>query len=217
MTKNKKTSLNHKLTTISVTVFLPMFLVMIYLLVSLSNATEAYSQITQNITYANQYTKEFKSRMDYSMYLAIISKKTVEELGTEEIVVNGVVTVNPYTYIDELREACDRMSDNATLNSNRNQIKRVKNTLRSLEKCVKTLLDGCEGDWLYQEKMDYLDNNIYMLTALVSEGIQDYIYSLMTLQQNRWVTGQQVWVSKQFILIKILQFVSSRMNFCGIV
>lgn len=176
MKKNKKTSLNHKLTTISVTVFLPMFLVMIYLLVSLSNATEAYSQITQNITFANQYTKEFKSRMDYSMYLAVISKKTVEELGTEEIVVNGVVTVNPYTYIDELREACDRMSDNATVNSNRNQIKRVKNTLRSLEKCVKTLLDGCEGDWLYQEKMDYLDNNIYMLTALVSEGIQDYIY-----------------------------------------
>ena len=176
MRKKSKTSLNYRLTAISVTVFVPMFLVMIYLLVSLSNATDAYSEITQNIAYANQYTQDFKTRMDYSMYLAVISKKTVEELGNGETTVNGVVTVNPYTYIDELKTACDRMSENATVNSNRNQIKRVKNTLRSLKRCVKTLEEGCKGDWLYQQKMDYLDSNIYMLTALIREGIQDYIY-----------------------------------------
>ncbi|MGN1167535.1 MAG: sensor histidine kinase [Lachnospiraceae bacterium] len=176
MRKNTKASLNRKLTTISVTVFVPMFLVMIYLLVSLANATDAYSKITQNIAYANQYTQDFKTRMDYSMYLAVISKKTVEELGNGDTTVNGVVTVNPYVYIEELTKACDRMSENATMSSNRNQIKRVKNSLRSLEKCVKMLEDGIKGDWTYQEKMVYLDNNIYMLTSLIREGIQDYIY-----------------------------------------
>ena len=61
--------------------FIPMFLVMLYLLVSLSGATKAYADITQSVTYANQYAMDFKERMDNSMYLAVIGKKSMEELG----------------------------------------------------------------------------------------------------------------------------------------
>ena len=39
--------------------FIPMFLVMLYLLVSLSGATKAYADITQSVTYANQYAMDF--------------------------------------------------------------------------------------------------------------------------------------------------------------
>ena len=45
--------------------------------------------------------------MDYSMYLAVIGNKTVEELGNGETTINGIVTVNPYEYIDELDEASE--------------------------------------------------------------------------------------------------------------
>ena len=79
--------------------FIPMFLVMLYLLVSLSGATKAYADITQSVTYANQYAMDFKERMDNSMYLAVIGKKSMEELGDGETTVNGIVTVNPYEYI----------------------------------------------------------------------------------------------------------------------
>ena len=61
--------------------FIPMFLVMLYLLVSLSGATKAYADITQSVTYANQYAMDFKARMDNSMYLAVIGRKSMEELG----------------------------------------------------------------------------------------------------------------------------------------
>ena len=133
MKKYIKTSLNSRLLMISLTVFMPMVFVMIYLLVSLSNATDAYRDITHNIVYANQYTQDFKGRIDYSMYLAVINQKSVEELEDGERLVNGYITVNPYKYIDEMEQACDRMSDWATVTSGRNRIKRVKNTLRSLE------------------------------------------------------------------------------------
>lgn len=71
MGKNRRSSLNRRLVAISVTVFIPMLTVMIYLLVSLSSATDAYREITHNIVYANQYTQDFKSRIDYSVYLII--------------------------------------------------------------------------------------------------------------------------------------------------
>ena len=144
MKKYIRNSLNHRLLRISLTVFMPMLFVMIYLLVSLSNATDAYRDITHNIVYANQYTQDFKGRIDYSMYLAVINQKSVEELEDGKMLVNGYVTVNPYKYINEMERACDRMSEWATVATSRNRIKRVKNTLRSLEKCVKTLEEGIQ-------------------------------------------------------------------------
>lgn len=179
-----KASLNQRLIMISLTVFMPMLFVMIYLLISLSNATDAYSEITHNIVYANQYTQDFKGRIDYSMYLAVINQKSVEELEDGKLLVNGYVTVNPYKYIDEMERACDRMSEWATVGSSRNRIKRVKNTLRSLEKCVETLEAGKNGDWMYQEQMEYFDRNIKNLTTLIREGIQDYIYIETTNYEN---------------------------------
>ena len=146
MKKYIRNSLNHRLLRISLTVFMPMLFVMIYLLVSLSNATDAYRDITHNIVYANQYTQDFKGRIDYSMYLAVINQKSVEELEDGKMLVNGYVTVNPYKYINEMERACDRMSEWATVATSRNRIKRVKNTLRSLEKCVKTLEEGKNGN-----------------------------------------------------------------------
>lgn len=179
-----KTSLNYRLIMISLTVFMPMLFVMIYLLISLSNATDAYSEITHNIVYANQYTQDFKGRIDYSMYMAVINQKSVDELGDGEMLVNGYITVNPYKYIDEMERACDHMSEWATVPTSRNRIKRVKNTLRSLEKCVETLEAGKNGDWMYQEQMDYFDGNIKNLTTLIREGIQDYIYIETTNYEN---------------------------------
>lgn len=81
MKKYMKISLNKRLNAISLAAFIPMFLVMLYLLVSLSGATKAYADITQSVTYANQYAMDFKERMDNSMYLAVIGKKSMEEPG----------------------------------------------------------------------------------------------------------------------------------------
>ncbi len=184
MKKYIRNSLNHRLLRISLTVFMPMLFVMIYLLVSLSNATDAYRDITHNIVYANQYTQDFKGRIDYSMYLAVINQKSVEELEDGKQLVNGYVTVNPYKYINEMERACDRMSEWATVATSRNRIKRVKNTLRSLEKCVKTLEEGKNGNWKYQEQMDYFDMNIKNLTTLIQGGIQDYVYIETTNYEN---------------------------------
>ena len=87
MQKQKKISLNQRLLLIAGTAFVPMLFCLMYALVSLNNATTAYSKITHNVTYANQ-CMEFKDCMDYSMYLAVIGKKDDEVLGKGEMTVN---------------------------------------------------------------------------------------------------------------------------------
>ena len=177
-------SLNQRLAGISLAVFIPMILVVSYLLASLTNATSAYAQITKSVAYANIYARDFKERMDYSMYLAVIGKKDMENLGDGETTVNGILTVNPYEYIRELSGTCDKLSDMATVDSNRNQIKRLKNSLKSLKGCVEEMDRAIKTGDAYEDKMIYLNDNVYMLTSLIQQGIQDYIYVETTNYAN---------------------------------
>ena len=185
MKDKKKVSLNTSLITIAVTAFVPMLLVLFYALYTLSGATTAYSKITYSVTYANE-ALEFKERMDYSMYLAVVRKMAFEELGDGEMTVNGIVTVNPYEYIGEMEKRCLTLSDLATVDINRNQITRIHNTLESLKQNISTLQTRIQSSVDYEENMVYLDENIYMLTSVIQEGIQEYIHVETTnLQEVR--------------------------------
>lgn len=174
MKKKRTTSLNRRLLLIAVSTFVPMFLVLVYALVSLSGTTNAYAKITRSVTCANQ-TRDFKERMDYSMYLAVIGQKDFEELGDGETTVNGIVTVDPQDYIDEMEAMCGQLSEMATVDINRNQITRLYSTLESLKRNIQTMQEMINGAGSYEENMAYLDENIYMLTSVIQDGISEYI------------------------------------------
>lgn len=178
-----KQSLSKNLARIPVAAIVPMFILSSYLLWALSDATNAYSGINNNISYANKYVIDFKERIDYTMYLAVMHK-SIDEIEAGKTTVNGIVTINPYLYIKELEAACNSLSLTATVNSNKNQIKRVKNTLNSLNKSVWNLESNIKNGNPYNKNMDILDKDIYALTSLVQSGIQNYIYTETTNFEN---------------------------------
>ncbi|MDD2978425.1 MAG: sensor histidine kinase [Hespellia sp.] len=176
MKKRIRLSLNKRLTMISVAVLLPMMMLVVYLLSSLASTTKAYDEITASVSYASKYSKDFKERMDYSMYLAVIAGKSMAELGNGSTTVNGIETVNPYSYIAELNKACDELAQVATVDSNKSKIKNLKKSLSALEKCVGQIEDNIAQTGNYDTNMALLDENIYMLTSIIQDGIQDYIH-----------------------------------------
>ena len=161
MKDKKKVSLNTSLITIAVTAFVPMLLVLFYALYTLSGATTAYSKITYSVTYANE-ALEFKERMDYSMYLAVVRKMAFEELGDGEMTVNGIVTVNPYEYIGEMEKRCLTLSDLATVDINRNQITRIHNTLESLKQNISTLQARIQSSVDYEDLLALMRKTWYI-------------------------------------------------------
>ena len=180
----RRLSLSRKLAFISIIAILPMSIMSFYLLWAVSDATNAYSDINHNISYANKYVQDFKERIDYTMYLAVINNKTINEIGVGKTTVNGIVTVNPYSYIKELEKTCDNLSMTTTVNINKNQIMRVENTLHSLTKRILALEENISHGSLYQDNLDILNQDIYSLTTLVQSGLQNFIYTETTNYEN---------------------------------
>ena len=176
----KSLSLNKRIALIPLAVFIPMILVVIYLVSTLLRSTDAYSHITESVMYANFYSKEFKERVDYSMYLAVTGNKTTKELGDGKTTVNGIVTVDPYTYSEELSDVCDELSDMATASINSRKIIQVKNSLKSLKNCVAELEKMIVNGSSYEDKIAYLDENIRGssgLTTVIQGALQEYVYN----------------------------------------
>ena len=198
----KRFTLNKKLAIIPVVAIVPMIVLAVYLLLTASYTTNAYADITNNVVQANKYVQDFKERVDYTMYLSVIKNKTIDEMQVGKVTVNGILTVNPYQYITELENVCDELGKSATVESNCEQIRRLKNTLGSLRNCVEEL-EKCINDRnSYDENMQYLDNNIYVLTSLVQSGIENYIYVETTNFEN--VKAQLNKKNKQDIWIAVI-------------
>lgn len=68
----KKLSLSGRLTLIAVSSIIPLTLLIGYLLMVLTNSVKTFDRISNSVNYASRYATEFKERMDYSMYYAII-------------------------------------------------------------------------------------------------------------------------------------------------
>ena len=172
----KNVSLNKRLVMIAAAVFVPMIFALIYGMHAMTEAAKTYTEITQSIIYAND-SLDFKETMDYSAYLAVVRKEDFQELGVGEVTVNGIVTVNPYEAIEEMKDRCEKLSEMTSVEINRNGITRLSNTLNALMINMRTLEDMIQNSGKYEDNMEFLDENIYMLTTIVEEGIQDYIHT----------------------------------------
>lgn len=72
---------------IAVAALLPLTILVLYLMYVLNMSNHAFDQITNSVTYANSYESEFKERLDYSMYLAVIRGEPVSKLEEGKVTV----------------------------------------------------------------------------------------------------------------------------------
>ena len=173
--KKKKNglSLRSRIFLIVLSCFIPLTALIGYLLYTQYTTVQAFDRVANSVNYASKYVKEFKERMDYSMYYATVWDKPVSELREGIYSVGGVELVYPYDYIEEMRAACTEMSDIATVNSNRYLPDRIVNTLNSLERIIEEIEENMDEGGHYDENEELLED-VRSLTDLVQENIQNY-------------------------------------------
>ena len=171
MTAEKiKYPLKNKLIVLVLVAMVPILYVAIYLIVALLNYSRAYDRIVSSMTVANNYNINFKDEMDESLYKLVVSSvtfDTIEEDGTLK---------DPYKLIGELREGSNNLLTMTTDRESRIWLQSLLRNIDALEDRVDDIKLNQEAEGQYEKNIDMLYNDIYILTELIQDDIQQYIY-----------------------------------------
>ena len=191
-----KYPLKNKLIVLVLVAMVPILYVAIYLILALVNYSRAYDQIVNRMLVANAYNINFKEEMDESLYKLVVSSitfATIEEDGTLK---------DPYKLIDELRTESNSLLGMTTDRESRVWLQSLLRNVDTLEDRVDDIKANQEAQGQYEKNIDMLYNDIYILTELIQDDIQYYIYyqtksiELLRIQLNKEV--------ERVILISIL-------------
>lgn len=165
-----KYPLRLKLILVAAIIIIPMIILAVYQITALYNYSTAYDTIVRRITAANNYNLNFKEEMDESMY------KIVAEAETFESINDNPDLKNPYVLIQTARINFSELQKITTSRESLGWTKRILLNLNTLEDRINEIRDNLDRTGHYEENMTMLESDIYILTDLFQEEIQNYIY-----------------------------------------
>lgn len=159
--------MKRRLNMLLVICLVPLALISIYLMFLVERFSERYDVIVENITMANAYNIEFKQEIDYIMYIIVVNSERADEL----------VDVNrPQEMIDEARAVFANLYELSDNDYARNQLNGILKSLDTLEDRIEEIEADAAVSGNYDLNMERLDLDIRVMTELIQEQIQEYIY-----------------------------------------
>ncbi len=148
----------------------PLLAMVIYLMLSIRSYSNAYDEIVSNMTIANNYNLNFREEMDESLYKLVVRGLPMPENNEE----TGLT--NPYEILDGLRGDFITLVSITTDPESRRWLGNLLRNLDTLEDRIDDICASLENGGSYDEHIDMLENDIYILTELIQDDIQYYIY-----------------------------------------
>lgn len=170
MKKTGKFSIKKKISALILVAVVPLLALSIYLLISVVSYGAIYRDVIENITKANDYNITFKENIDESLYKLVVGYTTFEDID------NDKELKNPYTLIDELKKDFSELKKDMTDINSHMWMDSIEANVESLENRISDIEENLKTDGKYDENLKILDDSIYILTELIQEDIQQYIY-----------------------------------------
>lgn len=164
---HKGSSLNKRINILLAVCFVPLTIVAVYLLSLVLRFSDRYDAIVANITQANVYNISFKEDVDYTMYVIVANSERASELVDTEL---------PDRLITQARGAFQELLEKADGDYTKGQLSRMLKSLDTLEGIVAEIKQDAQISGMYDKNMERLDLDIRILTQLIQEQIQEYIY-----------------------------------------
>ncbi|WP_236354889.1 sensor histidine kinase [Konateibacter massiliensis] len=163
-------NLNKKLVLFALIIIVPMVILIMYLILALINFGNDYDKIVRNITAANTYNINFKEEIDYSMYRIVIGSADFETAK------DSTEIRDPYEIIQEARDVFENLYGITKTPGNKTRLKKLLKNLDTLEDRVDDIKHNLSQKGKYDENIYLLDKSIYILSEIIQEHIQLYIY-----------------------------------------
>ncbi len=163
-------SLRSRMHLLVIIVTILMLVIASTVLVLLFGYNSLYSRVLYNVTTASEFNRDFKNIIDQKMYYYVIESQYSEGL--------------PISEVSAAKELARDLISSTTRKDSLQAITSVLDLCENLEDKIYLIYDTSN----YDERLVQLENNIYVLTALIQEYMYHYLYceavELNALQQQ---------------------------------
>ncbi|MBE5911777.1 sensor histidine kinase [Pseudobutyrivibrio sp.] len=153
-----KTTMKKLLRRLITVILVPMIIVIAILIGILCWNSFQYRTILQNVTAASAFNQNFKDDIDLKMFYYVSDSAYAEGKPIEEV--------------ESARKLAETLLEQTTEKDSIDSIESVRDLCQTLELRMNEI-DDAES---YDEGMEQLENNIYILTDLVQTYMYDYLY-----------------------------------------
>lgn len=194
--KVKNTSLANKMRMLMLSIFIPVFALFALFIGFFSSINIQYKKISGNVTLASEFGQDFKNEIDLKMYYYA----TGSEYAT------GI----PLVEVERALELANALSDSTSNKESQRSIRSVINLCGNLKERI-IQISQTDG---YDERMEQLEANVYILTELIQDYMYAYLYSeaeeLAQLQQRMDIMLRVEFVLFGLAAVAIASFSISR-------
>ena len=196
-------SIRGKMVLAMLVALIPLIAVVVYLLMAQNDYINAYDEIVSNMTIANSYNLNFKEEMDESLYKIVVQGRTFTPENREGD------PANPYVMIEDLRQDFTVLAGIRTDEQSRQWLNTLLRNIDTLQDRVDDIRTGIAENVPYEENMKMLEDDIYILTDLVQDNIQYYIYyQTRSIDRLKSRLSQNISSFQRFSILLFLIFLT---------
>ncbi|WP_026670849.1 sensor histidine kinase [Butyrivibrio sp. AE3006] len=154
---------------------LPNIVFMFYAFFNLWTINERYNDMLNSVVAASEFSLDFKEKFDYETYLLIVGNVSPEESAIPQL-------------ISDARGVVHRLEGMTDTEDNVKRLESAGKYLDNLEGYIAHIEDNMNYEDKYDDNMTIWENDVQIVTSLIKETINEYIYyenkQLQTAQEE---------------------------------
>lgn len=154
---------------------IPVLVFLGYIFYNLWQTNERYEKMLNSVVTASEFSLDFKNDYDYETYLLIVENKKPEESRLPQLLTDARRVVNGLEQYTDTED-------------NKKRLESATRYLDNLETYNQRIVENLGKEDRYEENMVIWENDVQIVTALVQETINEYIYyenrELQTAQEE---------------------------------
>lgn len=154
----KRTTLKAQLRTLSMVIGIPFVAMTVTILVMVYLFNREYTITLRNATTASAFNMDFKEKLDLDMYYYVIGNSSMAHLPLEEV--------------ENAKGVIQKLQETTTISENQWRVKSLLRLCSRLSECMLHIQETKS----YDKRMEQLEQDVYVLTKLIEDYVQDYIY-----------------------------------------
>ncbi len=161
--KQNKSRLASQIRISYLVLLLPSIIFMVFAFYNLWLVNERYNKMLSSVVAASEFSLDFKEDFDYETYLLIVGNVTPEESRIPEL-------------LRDAGRVVDSLKDYTDTPDNIKRIENAKKYLSNLSGYIDKIEANLEGGNRYEKNMTIWENDVQIVTALLQETVNEYIY-----------------------------------------